>query len=520
MEFLAVGDEGSVLESPNGRDWTSDSPPLKLDLLGCGTIGGRTVVTGAGGTIQVRVKPAPALDDPSPYRLVVPAAVHAPGLAGSFWTTGLFLTNPNGRAALVRLRFLPREGQPVTVPEVIPSGSSVAFDDMVATVFDRPGEAGSVIIDPDEPVVAASRTSSNVTAGSAGQILPGLTMAQTGSGVAVLPGLAGGPGFRTNIGLVNLGDDALDCTVAIHGSDGTVLATRTATIGPWESAQLNRVLHGLDTGAGAWAAVACGGPFATYASVVDFGTNDGATVLPSPVTSGPLLIPAAAHAPGYGGALWRTDLDIVNPGQSAASVALELLTKGGGTVSGGTVEIPVGSAVALRDVLGTRFPGHTAGAIRIVPVSGEVAAWSRTYDVTGEGTLGQGVGALALEHRAGGSGKLIIGGLKGGPSLQGWFHTNLGLVNVSDQPVTVTVKIFAGNGVLLSSLQEDVPAEGWLQVLTVLRTKSVAPVADAYAVIDAGENPAAIVAWASVIDNTSGDPSFLLGRTVPAAPAD
>ena len=376
-----------------------------------------------------------------------------------------------------------------------------------------------MIVDSNEPVAVTSRTSSKGAAGSAGQVLPGLTADGTGSGTVILPGFAGEPDFRTNIGIVNLGDGATGCTVTIHGSDGTVLATRTAAVPAWGASQLNRVLRGLDAAGGAWAAVACGGPFTAYASVVDFGTNDGATVLPAPVGTGPLLIPAAAHVPGYGGALWRTDLDIVNPGESAASVTLELLPEGGGVVAGGAVEIPPESQAVLRDVMGARFPGHASGAIRIVPVSGAVTAWSRTYDVTGAGTLGQGIGAVALGAWDGG-GKSVIGGLAGGPSRGGWFHTNLGLVNVSDQPVTVTVTIAGGDGRMLSASREEVPAQGWLQLLRVLRENTVAPVAGAHAVIDAGGSTGAIVAWASVIDDTSGDPSFERGRTVPAAPAE
>ena len=516
-EFIAVGGRGTVLESADGLQWTTARAPLGVDLLGVGTISGKTVVTGGGGTIQVRLEAAPALSGTSPDRAVVPAAAHAQGLVGSYWTTDLSLTNPNDQAVLAQLWFLPRKGQPASVPVIVPGAGSLVLDDVVATVFDRAGEAGSLIVDPEAPLLVTSRTASGLAAGSAGQVLPGLPAGQAGAGPVVLPGLAGAPGFRTNIGLVNLSGQVLHCDITIHGGNGSVLATRTAVLDPWGSEQLNRVLDGLDAGNGAWATITGDGPFSAFASVVDFGTNDGATVLPAAITSDPLLIPAAAHTAGYGGAVWRTDLHIVNPGATAARVELRLLPEAGGAIFGGSVDIAPGSAVTVPDVLGTGFPGHQAGALRIVPVSGAVAAWSRTYDVTSSGTLGQGIGALPESELAEGSGRLVVGGLRGGVSEQGWFHTNLGLVNLSDDPATVSVKLFRSSGTLLSSRNDvEVPGRGWLQLLRVLREGTSAPVADGYAVIDAGAAAGEVAAWASVIDDLSGDPSFQLAQQVPA----
>ncbi len=509
--FITTGDAGTVLASMDGRTWTREpAPPLAVDLRGAADVDGRLAVIGSGETIQIRLPSVPDIADPPAFRCVVPAAAHVRGANQSFWTTDLVLTNTHDRAVIAWLRLVPDSGPVETRPVIVGRAASLMFRDVLAGVFGREDGRGALLVDSDTPLEVTSRTAADASGTGPGQVLPGIPVAAAGVSV-ILPGLAGAPAFRTNIGFANLGPDSEHAVIELRSASGQLLARRTRDLGPWRWMQLNRVLDGLSAAGGAWARVTADGPFTAYASVVDNGTNDAATVLPAVASSDPVVIPAAAHTSGFNGAVWRSDLDLINPGGGDAQVRIELLPPGGGAVDGGTVRLGPGTGVRLVDVLGSRFPGHDSGAIRIVPLSGSVAAWSRTFNVAGGGTLGQGIPAVA-PPAAGldSSGKLTIAGLRGGPSASEWFHTNIGLVNLSDAPARLIVKIDGGAGT--SDERIVVPADGWLQLLKIFGRSMVAPVVDGTVTVISEDGETHVVAWASVVSDTSGDPSFLLAR--------
>ncbi len=83
--------------------------------------------------------------------------------------------------------------------------------------------------------------------------------------------------YRTNLGLANLGEDPLTATVELLRADGNPLATVTATVDPYSSRQLNRVLAGTVNVDDAYAVITAGSEQASYlayASVVDNFSGD------------------------------------------------------------------------------------------------------------------------------------------------------------------------------------------------------------------------------------------------------
>ncbi len=510
--FIAVGDNGLLLESPDGRNWTKGGgPPLAADLVGDDVIDGRVVVAGQDSTVQVRLPSVPDADDPPVYRTVIPAVAHAPGVNGSFWNTSVTLASLTGRPALVWLRWIRRMDPPVVRPFVV-SGKAV-LNDVVSTLFGADAGSGALVIDSKLPVAATSRTAAAAAGHGPGQVVPGIAPLRGGS-TAILPGLRGGPSFRTNIGFANLSGTGEHVTVTVFGGDGSRIRERDVDVEGWRSVQLNRILKGSSPAGAVWAAVTADGPFAAYASVIDNGTNDAATVVPVAVTPKPLVVPAVAHTSGYNGSLWRSSLDIVDPGRDPARVMLELLTPEGGVIAGGSIDLEPGRAVRIDDVLGERFPGHPSGAVRIRPEAGSIAAWSRTFDVTPAGTLGQGIPAVPEGTAAvPAGGTLMLAGLKGGQAASGWFHTNLGLVNTGDAPARLLVQVGTGDGAVVDRIV-TVPANGWVQLLKVLQDSVIGPVAEGWVTITVTEGSNRILAWASVIDNTSGDPSYRFARKV------
>ena len=128
-------------------------------------------------------------------------------------------------------------------------------------------------------------------------------------------------------------------------------------------------------------------------SPVPLGGQPARRVLAAP---GEIWIPATAHASGLNGANWRTDLEVHNPGPTAASFSLQLLPRDtNNTTPAGQLGFTLDPQKSVRyvDVLESVFHFTGAAALRIVPTSGTVIATSRTYNLVGANSVGLPVGA-------------------------------------------------------------------------------------------------------------------------------
>ena len=87
--------------------------------------------------------------------------------------------------------------------------------------------------------------------------------------------LARNDGFRSNLGLVNLGDGEITVHVDLLATDGSSFGEVTQTLAGGEHLQLNQVLPAAADAARArvWTSTP-GGAFLAYGSVVDNQTDD------------------------------------------------------------------------------------------------------------------------------------------------------------------------------------------------------------------------------------------------------
>lgn len=225
----------------------------------------------------------------------------------------------------------------------------------------------------------------------------------------------------------------------------------------------------------------------------------------------PLLLPVAARLAGINETFWQTDVDLVNPGGMVAEVLLEYLPREGPPRTARRSVGP-GRLLRLEDVVGQAFGASGAGALRITPLAGRVTAGSRTYTTGEAGTLGQGVPAAPVSGalRPGRDGRLA--GLAQAPDRTGGFRTNLGLVNLADHPVEVTIRLADQGGVELGVLTESLPAARPVQLNEVLRPLAPEGVEHATATISVVTAGGAVSAYATVVDNRSGDTVFMRAR--------
>jgi PKD repeat protein len=238
-----------------------------------------------------------------------------------------------------------------------------------------------------------------------------------------------------------------------------------------------------------------------------------------------LYVAAAAHATGSGGTNWRTDLEIHNPGTTPATYTLALLQREEQNTSPTTQSFSLdpGRATRYSDVLQLLFGFTGAATIRITPMSGEIMASARTYNWLASGnpqgfpegsTFGQFIpGTVAAAAVATGQSARLVQLSQSTSTTQG-FRTNLGLVSATGADVTVEVKLYKGDGTLLGTLSYTLPAYGFKQVDRIFGYVTAQDVPDGFAVLRTTTATSAFFAYASVIDNTSGDPIFIPAQVV------
>lgn len=224
-----------------------------------------------------------------------------------------------------------------------------------------------------------------------------------------------------------------------------------------------------------------------------------------------LYIATGAHNKGFNNTQWRTDLWVDNPGTSNATYTIALLVRdqANPTPTSQTYSLKPGAAVAYHDILLSVFGFSGAAALRIVPVTGTVLATSRTYDQLTVGTYGQFVPAVARARAIAFGQDARLLGLSHDPSLVNGFRTNIGLVNASPATIHVEVAFYQGGGVYLATEGHDLAAYEFVQLDRAFEAVTSQVVTDGLTVVRTTTTGARFFAYASVIDNVTGDPVFV-----------
>lgn len=245
---------------------------------------------------------------------------------------------------------------------------------------------------------------------------------------------------------------------------------------------------------------------------------------------GTMYVAATAHAAGSNNTTWRSDLVLHAVGTTDAQVVVELLEHGAdnSTPSQRSYTIPAGQCRALEDILGEDFQINGAAALRLSPTQGAVAATSRTFNLLGIGnplglpdgsTFGQFIPAVGPGQniRHGTQARLVQ--LAQSQSNQTGFRTNLGLLNLTASDCVVETELFRANGQSLGIVTTALEPYEYRQINRVLRQVSAEEIEDAFAVLTTPTAGAAFLAYASVVDNRTGDPIAMMAQpTDPTGP--
>ena len=218
------------------------------------------------------------------------------------------------------------------------------------------------------------------------------------------------------------------------------------------------------------------------------------------------VVPAVAHTRGAAGSRWVTDLSAANPGDDEANLTIHVQRwqTDKNDPEPRHWRLPAGQSIELRDVLASAFAIDGAATLRIES-DRPVVTVSRTYNDTPEGTYGQFVRALPLNHAIGEEvdGHLLM--LEESPR----FRTNIGVTSLSDHEVSAEIEIIAADGASLGATVLTLPPRGAIQRFRMIRDFTEAAVEGARATVRVLTPDGRVMAYATVIDNQTGDPTYI-----------
>jgi Ig-like domain CHU_C associated len=232
---------------------------------------------------------------------------------------------------------------------------------------------------------------------------------------------------------------------------------------------------------------------------------------------GTLIIPAVAHAQGIGSP-FRSDVRIVNVSFSDIDYGISYTpSQLNGLLTGKktTVTIHSGDVLALDDIVASWYGAGLLGeggigTIEIRPLNSgnplDTFASSRTYALTGGGTLGQFIPALRANQFIGNFAQDTLSRI----SLQmiaasADYRTNVGFVEGTGSPVSFVARLVDGNNNVLSTFNGALQPFGHLQ-RGVPDMFGGVQLNDGRVEVEVVSPGGKVSAYASVLNNKTNDP--------------
>jgi Bacterial Ig domain/Right handed beta helix region len=500
----------------SGHGTTTASKPISISLV--------TPVT------PVQNKIAPSGD-----ALIIPSVGHLDGV-NSHWQSDIRVTNTGLQAAKYNLTFTPSAGTATGIKATtinVGPGETTALDDIIKNWFGigSLGDSanGMLEIRAADAVpfsaVASSRTYNVTDNGTLGQFIPALPFsgfigrALTGSAPPAslsMQQIAQSSAFRTNVGIVEASGKPANGLMSVFNTAGVKLADIPFSLAGGEQRQLNSVLAAnnitLNDGRIQVQVTGGDGKVTAYASVVDNATNDPLLVsgVQTNVTgASKYVLPGVADLTNAL-ANWRTDMRVFNASLASQNASLTLHPLGGGAPLNASLTLQPGEVRTLDDVVKTVFgASNIGGAVHVQTATNtNLVVTGRTYNQTSEGTFGQFIEAVTPDKAVGANGRSLHV-LQVEDSTR--YRTNLGIAEVTGQPVTVEVQIFLPDSKVTPTITFPMAANEFRQ-LSVIRDQNLGNVYNARLAVRVVSGTGRVTAYGSVIDMTTQDPTYVPGQ--------
>jgi hypothetical protein len=234
-----------------------------------------------------------------------------------------------------------------------------------------------------------------------------------------------------------------------------------------------------------------------------------ATLLPLAASATTLVIPASGTGPGANGSHWQTELTLHNTSRSTIQATLtfhDTLGAHGAT----TVNVAPRATMAIADVVASRFDLESAtGAIEITFDSAfaqKLTVSSRTFNKLDTGEFGQDIPSVD-QASAPAAGDVIV---LSGPSSATDTHFNFGVYAINAS--SVRWELIRADGTIATTKEVSYAAGTQAQYnsgVAVFLNVATQDNDTVHAVVTSGN----AVAYGSIINNVSGDPSYVPGIT-------
>ncbi len=455
--------------------------------------------------------------------LVIPAVAHTLGLAGTFFQTDVRMFNPLDVPLDTELVLVTDEGPEQRVNATVEPRQILALDDVVLATFGRDSTTGALRIHGPawSGLVVTSRTYSTSDSGTLGQFVaaqPWRNGAGSGTpfyddGPRTLLHLAKSEDFRSNVGFVEL--LGLDAEIALEMFDqnGALIGSGTVVLAANSHRQITDIFDFLGAPAQDNARLTVTltnhARVFSYASVVDNRSGDpmflpGLSVFDDHAS---LIVVPVAATPGVHGSLWRTDLRVLAV-EGADRLHVDYVPNDGSPPTAAEFVFPGDDGVLAIDNVAGRLGGVGAGAL-FLRCDSRILATSRTYNVTAHGTFGQFIPAQ-VEVYFPNLRRATVLGVTGSED----FRTNVGIMNPNEfAAIQVMVSLVSSTGTLLGSGLQSLEPRAHIQINDIFAALGVAWRSNCRVEFEVENRKFGFLAYASVIDNRSGDPIY-----VPAAP--
>ncbi len=223
---------------------------------------------------------------------------------------------------------------------------------------------------------------------------------------------------------------------------------------------------------------------------------------------------AAASGPGLGDTRWSSRGFLLNPTTEALQSDLVFRP---GDVRGSDgpdagVEVPARSQRVIPNLV--RATGRSGiGGINLRASEAGLVAVSRTFATGADGTYGQFVAAQPHDAAIDGQAQALLAGLSG----NGDFHTNIGVLNLGSETLSVDYRFFDSTGGLIGNRRVNAQPGAFAQVVSVISKLTEEIIIGGYATFVAVDENARYLAYASVVDDRSHDPSLILPQELDPA---
>jgi PKD repeat protein len=500
------------------------------------------------------------ISPPEPPKWFVGGLAYATGsIEGTVWQTDVTILNPDPTLpATYSLAFL--DGRKVVDPKdlvfkpvTLAAQQTMTSSNILGEFFEQPlGSFGALIVRGDvapAPPTITSRTFNNgdPTKGSFGLSVPSTHTSNGGppqgsAAPQLLIGLRDDDVAYTNIGLVNLiSSDWSHAHLTFFDAAGATLGLLNVDVPPYGVAQLNKPLTSPD-GLGLVSSalyrvqvtVEPGGSVYPYATVIDRKSTDPSIVTPADAPSNAYLIPGIVRQTGRNGERFRSRVTVSNTSDVVRTVRITLgyvrCDEGGcgnaDTVVG-DVRINPGQTQSwddfvkvwlghfkLTDVSDTEDYKNSYVDVRPVPEDAgtdPLIVLGETYNETPNGstssgrvgfqipgyTPADGAGTAAANKR------LVLTGLASTAT----YRTNIALFPVAGATGKwCNVHVYSQEGTKLRDI--DVPVGAFTSVDNATLFGDL-PGERFSIVIDNIDDGITLGGYATVIDNTSGDATFV-----------